>query len=129
VTTRIASGGPYESRYGYSRAVSSGGHLWVSGCTSVVDGAVTHEGDAAGQARAALDTAGRAMTEAGFALGDVVRTRMFVVDLARNGDAVASVHGEVFRDVRPASSLLGVAALVDPRMLVEIEVECHRELT
>ncbi|MBV9291893.1 MAG: RidA family protein [Frankiales bacterium] len=123
----IASGGPYEVRFGYTRAVAVGGHLWVSGCTSVVDGVVTQPGDAAGQAQAALDNALDAVARAGFDRGDVVRTRMYVVDLAVNGVAVADTHGRVFGEVRPASSLLGVAALVDPAMLVEIEVECFRE--
>jgi enamine deaminase RidA (YjgF/YER057c/UK114 family) len=125
----ISSGGPYEDRFGYARAVALGGHLWVSGCTSVVDGVVTCPGDAAGQAGAALENALAAIGRAGFDRGDVVRTRMYVVDLAANGVAVAETHGRVFGDVRPASSLLGVAALVDPAMLVEIEAECYREPT
>jgi enamine deaminase RidA (YjgF/YER057c/UK114 family) len=127
MTRRFGSGGPYEKRFGYSRAVVADEHLWVSGCTSVVDGEVMGIGDARLQARTALDNALRAVTEAGFARTDVVRTRMFVVDLARNGEAVAEVHGEVFADVLPASTLLGVSALVDPHMLCEIEVEAYRE--
>lgn len=124
---RFGSGGPYEKRYGYARAVASGSHAWVSGCTSIVDGDVVNAGDAAAQARVAFSTALDAVERAGFTADDVVRTRMFVVDLATHGDAVAIVHGELFGDVRPATTLLGVAALVDPRMLVEVEVECHRE--
>ena len=127
MTQRFGSGGPYEKRFGYSRAVVADDHLWVSGCTSVVDGDVVGVGDAQVQARAALDNALRAVEQAGFTRTDVVRTRMFVVDLAANGDAVAQVHGEVFADVLPASTLLGVSALVDPRMLCEIEVEAYRE--
>jgi enamine deaminase RidA (YjgF/YER057c/UK114 family) len=123
----FGSAGPWEDRYGYSRAVTSGPHLWIAGCTSVVDGELTHEGDAAAQTRAAVDLARHAIETAGFDLADVVRTRMFVVDLPQHGDAVATVLGEIFREVRPASSLLGVAALLDPRMLVEVEVECYRE--
>jgi enamine deaminase RidA (YjgF/YER057c/UK114 family) len=121
------SGGPYETRYGYARAVAAGPHLWVSGCTSVVGGEVAHEGDPAAQTRVAMSVALRAIDRAGFELGDVVRTRMFVVDLPTNGDAVATVHGEIFGTVLPASTLVGVTALVDPRMLVEIEAECYRE--
>jgi enamine deaminase RidA (YjgF/YER057c/UK114 family) len=127
VRQSYGSGGPWESRYGYARAVAAGSHLWVSGCTSVVDGEVAHDGDAAAQARAAFAVALRAVDQAGFSPADVVRTRMFVVDLPASGDAVATVHGELFGDVRPASTLLGVAALVDPRLLVEVEVECYRE--
>ena len=124
---RIRSGGPWEERYGYSRAVVVGDQVWVAGSTSVVNGELQHEGDASAQARTAFGVALAAVEQAGFRRADVVRTRMFVVDLGANGDAVASVHGEMFRDVRPASALIGVAALLDPRMLVEVEVEAARE--
>ena len=124
---RIGSGGPWEERYGYSRAVVVGDHVWVAGSTSVVDGALVHEGDAGAQARTAFEIALTAVEQAGLDRSDVVRTRMFVVDLPAHGDAVATVHGEMFRDIRPASALIGVAALLDPRMLVEVEVEAYRE--
>jgi enamine deaminase RidA (YjgF/YER057c/UK114 family) len=124
---RHGSGGPYEQRFGYSRSVAAGSHLWVSGCTSVVDGEVVGRGDAEVQARAALANALDAVEQAGFTRGDVVRTRMFVVDLSRNGETVAVVHGEVFADVLPASTLVGVTALVDPDMICEVEVEAYRE--
>ena len=127
MSRRIASGGPWEERYGYSRAVVSGNHVWVAGSTSVVDGAIAHEGDAAAQTRTAFGVALSAVEQAGFTRADVVRTRMFVVDLAANADAVASVHGELFGDIRPASTMVGVAALIDPRLVVEVEVEAHRE--
>ena len=127
MTKRFGSGGPYEQRIGYSRAVVAGGHVWVSGCTAIVDGELLGVGDAQVQARAAFANAVHAVEQAGFARADVVRTRMFVVDLARHGEAVADVHGEVFADVLPASTLLGVSALVDPRMICEIEVEAYRE--
>lgn len=123
---RYGSGGPWEGRYGYSRVVATDDHAWVAGCTSVVDGEVVHVGDAAAQARTAFGMAMEALTTAGFAIDNVVRTRMFVVDVPNNGDAVARVHGEVFAEVRPASTLVGVTALVDPRMLVEVEVDAHR---
>jgi enamine deaminase RidA (YjgF/YER057c/UK114 family) len=129
MTRRIASGGPWEDRYGYSRAVVSGDHLWVAGSTSVVDGAVVHDSDAGAQTRTAFGVALAAVEQAGFSIADVVRTRMFVVDLAANGDAVASVHGELFAEVRPASTMVGVAALIDPRLVVEVEVEAYREST
>jgi enamine deaminase RidA (YjgF/YER057c/UK114 family) len=127
MTQRWSSGGPYERRFGYSRSVAAGDHLWVSGCTSVVDGDVVGEGDAARQAQVALDNALAAVAQAGFSAADVVRSRMYVVDLPRNGEAVAEVHGQVFADVLPAATLLGVAALVDPRMLVEIELDAYRD--
>ncbi|MDQ1706381.1 MAG: hypothetical protein QOF18_2747 [Frankiaceae bacterium] len=123
----FGSDGPWEKRYGYARAVAAGPHLWVSGCTSVVDGEVAHESDPAAQTRVAFAVALRAMDRAGFDLGDVVRTRMFVIGLPVHGEAVATVHGELFGAVLPASTLVGVSALVDPRLLVEVEVECYRE--
>jgi enamine deaminase RidA (YjgF/YER057c/UK114 family) len=126
MTTRIASGGPWEDRYGYSRAVVSGDHLWVAGSTSVVDGELVHPGDAGAQARTAFEIALDAVRRGGFSADDVVRTRMFVVDLPANGDAVASVHGALFGEVRPASTMVGVAALIDPQMLVEVELEAYR---
>jgi len=127
VTRRFGSGGPWEDRIGYSRAVAAGPHLWVSGCTSVVNGDVRHVGDASAQARVAFVNAVRAVEDAAFDRADVVRTRMFVVDVAANGEAVGLAHGEAFGDVRPAATMVGVAGLLDPRMLVEVEVECYRE--
>jgi len=124
---RLGSGGPYEQRIGYSRSVASGGHLWVSGCTAVVDGQLVGDGDARLQAVTAFENALDAVETAGFDRADVVRTRMFVVDLPENGDVVAEVHGEVFADVLPAATLVGISALVDPRMLCEVEVEAYRE--
>jgi enamine deaminase RidA (YjgF/YER057c/UK114 family) len=127
VRQTVASGGPWEARYGYARAVAVGGHLWVSGSTSVVGGEIVHGGDPAAQTRTAFTVALDAAREAGFAVTDVVRTRMFVVDLPANGDAVATVHGEMFGEVRPATTMVGVAGLIDPALLVEVEVDCYRE--
>ena len=129
MTKRLASGGPWEARYGYSRVVVTGTHAWVAGCTSVVDGELAHEGDAEAQARVAFGNAVAALEQAGFSIADVVRTRMYVVDVAAHADAVASVHGEVFADVRPATALIGVAGLLDGRMLVEVEVDACRDDT
>jgi enamine deaminase RidA (YjgF/YER057c/UK114 family) len=123
---RWGSGGPYEARIGYSRVVAADGHVWVSGCTSVVDGEVQAVGDAAEQTRVAIANAVAALSTAGCAVTDVVRTRMFVVDIATNGTLVGDAHGETFGDIRPAASMLGVTALLDPLMLVEIEVEAYR---
>jgi len=123
---RLGSGGPWEERYGYSRAVVVGDHVWVAGSTSVVDGQLVHEGEPGAQAHTAFGIALAAVEDAGFNRADVVRTRMFVVDLRANGEAVAEAHGEIFRDIRPASALIGVDALLDPRMLVEVEVEAYR---
>jgi enamine deaminase RidA (YjgF/YER057c/UK114 family) len=123
VTRRlISSGGRFEGPFGYSRAVVVGDECWVSGTTDPGD---DHPGDPAGQARAALAIIERALADAGFALGDVVRTRMFVTDPAY-AEPVALVHGEIFGDIRPASTLVVVSALLEPRMLVEIETEARR---
>jgi enamine deaminase RidA (YjgF/YER057c/UK114 family) len=119
---RISSGSRWEVPYGYSRAVVEGDRCLVSGTT---DPSGDHPGDAAGQARAALRIIEAALAEAGFTRADVVRTRMYVTRVS-DGDAVARVHGEVFRDIRPAATLVVVAALIEPELLVEIEAEAVR---
>jgi enamine deaminase RidA (YjgF/YER057c/UK114 family) len=122
----ISSGGPYEARFGYSRAIVEGDTCWVSGTTDAGSGGASlHPGDAAAQARASWEIVGRALAEAGFALADVVRTRMYVVDVA-DSTAVGEVHGEVFGDVRPASTMVAVLGLVHPSLLVEVEAEARR---
>jgi len=122
----VSSGGPWEAPYGYRRAIVVGDACWVAGTTDAgPDGRSTHPGDAGAQARAVFAIIERALGDAGFALTDVVRTRMLVVDIA-DADAVASVHGEVFRDVRPAATLVQVVALIEPTVLVEIEVDAVR---
>lgn len=122
----ISSGGPWEARFGYSRAVAVGDEAFVSGTTDAgPDGRSLHPDDPAGQARAVFEIIGRALAEAGFSFADVVRTRMYVTDPGHI-PAVAGVHGEVFGDVRPASSAIVVAALIDPTLLVEIEADARR---
>ena len=123
---RISSGGPWEAAAGYSRAIVVGDTCWVAGTTDAgPDGASQHPGDVAGQARAALAIIERALADGGFSLPDVVRTRMFVTDMTDSG-AVAAVHGEIFGDIRPAATLVAVAALMHPSLLVEIEAEARR---
>jgi enamine deaminase RidA (YjgF/YER057c/UK114 family) len=123
---RVSSGGPWEVRYGYSRAIVAGDACHVSGTTDAgPDGRSGHPGDAAAQARAALEIMDRALADAGFTRADVVRTRMYLTNL-EDASAVGGVHGEWFRDVRPASTLVVVAALIDPTILVEIEAEARR---
>jgi enamine deaminase RidA (YjgF/YER057c/UK114 family) len=119
---RISSGSRWEGPYGYSRAVVAGDDCWVAGTTGPSS---RHPGDPAGQARAALAIIEAALADAGFGIGDVVRTRMYVTDPG-HADAVATVHGEVFGDVRPASTLVVVAALIEPGLLVEIEADARR---
>jgi enamine deaminase RidA (YjgF/YER057c/UK114 family) len=121
---RISSGGPWEDVVGYSRAVVAGPWVLVAGCTATVDGEVRHEGDAYAQARTALEIAVDALGEAGVSVADVVRTRMYVADIA-DGAAVGRAHAEFFKDVRPAATMVEVSAFIDPRMLVEIEVDAY----
>ena len=122
---RFGSGGPWEAMIGYSRVVVRGDSAWVSGCTSVVDGVVEHPGDVAGQARQALANLAAALEGAGFALADVVRTRMYLTDISR-WEELGRAHGEVFGEIRPASAMIGVSALLDPAMMVEIEADAVR---
>lgn len=123
---RVSSGGPWEARYGYSRAVVAGDTCWVAGTTDAgPDGRSAHPGDPGAQARAILVIIGAALAEAGFTLADVVRTRMYVTD-AGHVALVGAVHGEVFADVHPAATAIVVSALIDPSLLVEIEVDAVR---
>ena len=119
---RFSSEGPYEARFGYSRALRTGDRILVSGCTSVVDGVIRHPGDAGAQMRVALDNALAAVAAMDGGIADVIRTRMYVVNRA-DCDVVGRVHGERFADVRPAATMVLVAGLVDEAMLVEIELE------
>ena len=122
---RIGSGGPWEAEYGYSRIVTAGPHAWVSGCTATVDGVVQGSGDPYTQTKHAFEIAGKALEEAGFSLGDVVRTRWYVVH-ARDIPEVGRAHGEIFAEFRPAATALVVSGLIDPGMLVEIELDAYR---
>ncbi len=120
---RIGSGGPWEDVVGYSRAVvTDDGRVLVSGTTSTVDGVVRHPGDAHAQLRQALDTVAAALREAGTDLAHVVRTRMYVTG-AEHRDGAGRAHHEVFGDVRPAATMVVVAGLFHPDMVVEVEVE------
>ena len=118
---RVTSGSPFEPAIGFSRALRVGPHVFVSGTAPVwPDGSC--DPDPAVQARRCLDIVLAALAEAGAGAGDVVRTRTFLVDVA-DADAVGAVHGEVFGSVRPASTMVAVSALLDPRWKVEIEAE------
>ena len=123
---RISSGGPWESRAGYSRAVVVGDTCWVAGTTDAgPDGRSRHPADVAGQARAIFEIIERALDEAGFVFADIVRIRMFITDMSRK-DELMAVQGEQFRDIRPAATLVEVSALIDPSLLVEIEADAQR---
>ncbi len=122
----ISSGGPFEARGGYSRAVVVGDQCWVSGTTDAgPDGESRHPGDAAAQTRAAFEVAARALDEAGFSLADVVRTRTYITDAA-DADAVVGAHGELFHDIRPAATMVVVARLIRDSLLVEVEVDARK---
>jgi enamine deaminase RidA (YjgF/YER057c/UK114 family) len=122
----ISSGGPWEAVAGYSRAIVVGDTCWVAGTTDAgADGVSLHPDDVAAQARAVFGIIERALGEAGFTLEDVVRTRMYITDMAST-DAVLAVHGEVFGAIRPAATLVGVAGLIEPTVKIEIEVDARR---
>lgn len=118
----ITGGSPYEPVVGYSRAVLVGNTLHISGTTASSLGGPLLP-DAGLQAEETLKIIKGVLEANGSCLEDVVRTRMFVVDISKNGKAVGAAHGEVFGSVRPATAIYGVAALIDGAMLVEIEAE------
>lgn len=126
MSVRISSGGPWEARAGYSRAIALGDGCWVAGTTDAgADGTSQHPGDVAGQARAVFAIIERALGEAGFKRSDIVRTRMYITDPG-DTDALLDVHGELFAEIRPAATLITVAGLMHPSLLVEIEAEARR---
>jgi enamine deaminase RidA (YjgF/YER057c/UK114 family) len=119
----VSSGSPYEPKVGISRAVRVGSLVAVAGTAPIgTDGRTVGVGDAAAQARRCLEIIGRALEEAGASLGQVVRTRIL---LTRIGDweVVARVHGDFFRDIRPANTIMEVSRFIDPDWLVEIEAD------
>ena len=119
----ISGGGPWEAAIGYSRATVAGDYVHVSGSTASVGGTVLHEGDAYGQTLVALNQViAPALAQAGYSLADVVRSRVYLVN-ASDVDAAAKAHGEVFGDIRPAATMVAGVTMVDPKMLVEREVD------
>jgi enamine deaminase RidA (YjgF/YER057c/UK114 family) len=118
----VSSGSPYEPTIGFSRAVRDGRHVFVAGTCAVMPDGADPPADAYGQARRCLEIILAALAEVGARAEHVVRTRTFLL-AAGDWEEVGRAHGEVFRDVRPASTMLVVSALLDPRWLVEIEAD------
>ncbi|KQS64883.1 RidA family protein [Modestobacter sp. Leaf380] len=118
---RLGSGSPWEDVVGYSRVVRAGELVWVSGTTGTRDGVLV-EGGAAEQTRQALANVVAALERVGASAADVVRTRLYVTDIAQWGE-VGRVHGEFFGAARPATAMVEVSALIDPAMLVEVEAD------
>ncbi len=118
-----SSGAIWEPIVGYSRAVKFGNQIWVSGTTATdSNGNIVGKGDAAAQTRQIVANITSALAAAGARLSDVVRTRIFVTDMTQ-WEAIGRAHGEAFGDIRPAATMVEVRRLIDPDLLVEIEVE------
>ncbi|MFC3746098.1 RidA family protein [Paenibacillus sp. GCM10012306] len=119
---QVFTGSPWEPIVGYCRAIRVGNRIEVAGTTAMKDGEVIGLDDPYAQTKFILETIERALNELGADMTHVVRTRMFVTDISRWED-IGKAHGEFFRDIQPVASMLEVKALIDPRLLVEIEAE------
>jgi enamine deaminase RidA (YjgF/YER057c/UK114 family) len=124
-TRRVSSGAVWEPIVGYSRAIAAGDFVFVSGCTSIDGAEFVHAGDAYAQTAQAISNVRSALEALGVSLADVVRTRMYVIDIAR-WEEYGRAHGEAFAGIMPATSMIGIGALVDPRMLVEVEAIAYK---
>lgn len=119
---RVFSGAPWEARIGYCRALRSANRIFVTGTAPIKDGVVHAPGDAYAQTRRCLEIIEEALTELGADLSNVVRTRMFVTDISQ-WEEFGRAHGEVFADSPPTTTMVEVRALIDPKMLIEIEAD------
>ncbi|HUA41011.1 MAG TPA: RidA family protein [Streptosporangiaceae bacterium] len=123
-TRKVSSGTAWEPVVGYSRAVAAGDYIFVSGCTSVVGAEFVHPDDPYAQTAQAIANVRAALESLGAGLADVVRTRMYVTDISR-WQEYGRAHGEAFASVVPAATMVQVSALVDPRMLIEVEAVAY----
>ena len=119
---QISSGSPYERTVGYCRAVRVGGHVWVAGTAPIMPDGADPPPDAYGQAKRCLEIVAGALAEAGSSLADVVRTRAYLTK-AGAFEGFSRAHGEAFSEIRPVNTTVVVAQLLDPRWLLEIEVD------
>ncbi|MGM9988593.1 MAG: RidA family protein [Bacillaceae bacterium] len=119
---QVFTGAPWESVVGYCRAIRIGDKIEVAGTTAMNNGEVVGEGNPYEQTKFILQTIEKALNELGVELSDVVRTRMFVTDISK-WEEIGRAHGEFFKDIQPVATMVEVMALIDPRLLVEIEVE------
>jgi len=122
---RLASGAPWEPVIGYSRVVVAGPLIFVAGTTGTVDGRVVGVDDAYAQTIQAFRNVETALVSAGAGLADVVQTQLFVTDLGRWED-VGRAHRELFGDIRPVTAMVGVSALIDPEMLIEVQAIAYK---
>ncbi len=125
MTRKISTGTRWEPVVGYSRAVAAGDFVFVAGCTSVDGAQFVHEDDAYAQTEQALRNVAEALDRLGLGLADVVSTRIYVTDIAR-WEEYGRAHGAAFGDIMPAATMIEISALVDPRMLVEVEAVAYR---
>ena len=125
MTRRVFTGTEWEPVVGYSRAVAAGDFVFVAGCTSVDGAQFVHEDDAYAQTEQALRNVADALERLGLGLADVVSTRIYVTDIAR-WEEYGRAHGAAFGDIMPAATMIEISALVDPRMLVEVEAVAYR---
>ena len=121
----ISSGGPWESIIGYSRAVKAGPYVHVAGTTATVDGVLQHEGDAYGQTKVAYEVIAKALAQVDYALEDIVRVRIYLQNES-DMDEVGKANGELMSEIRPALTILAGVSFVNPKMLVEIEVDAYK---
>lgn len=122
---RLSSGAPWEPLIGYSRVVVAGSLVFVAGTTATVNGRVVGAGDAYAQTIQAFRNVETALASAGAGLADVVQTQLFVTDITR-WEEVGRAHRELFGDIRPVTAMVGISALIDPEMLVEVQAVAYR---